>query len=552
MRSCPIRICLSILIVFAFFIHPNAFQPAATGSPFADGETFTYRIKWKGNLLLPASEAGTISVRFAGAQNYGGRKLLRIETSAYSDPAFRHPMKGYQISLFTPDRHQSVLTLTLMEDGDERSQTAVHYYPELGALWLKEHFLDRKKGGPVIVSRNELHTGIPFPLLDPGAMGYLLRTMAGAPPSSFMSVYRARIKKVNVVREGYDQTDSVLGQLRSVRMNLHNLFGNAEEDPGEYCQIWVSDDSRHIPLRIKAKVKVGYVEAEIVRHDLRRESLIPTQPGWMSPPPENTPDIRYKLGFPPGTPPPCDMVSIPGGLLRFGEGSGKRTRQVRVSPFWMDRHEVTNDQYKRFIDATGHRAPDVMPFEYFQKKFNWMKDGYEEYLRLATPFRWKNRMYPQGKAGHPVVLVSWDDAQAYARWAGKRLPTEAEWEYAARGGLAGPSYPWGNGPDRSKANVSESDYLGTTPVGFIPSGHNPWGLWDMCGNASEWVQDAFSEDPFPEGAINPKGPSSGRYRIMRGGSWRSSIRYSTVWERARDWPENTYVTTGFRCARDKK
>ena len=168
------------------------------------------------------------------------------------------------------------------------------------------------------------------------------------------------------------------------------------------------------------------------------------------------------------------MVLIPAGEFQMGSNDGepdeKPVHTVYVDAFYMDVTEVTNVQYKKFVDANP------------QWKKSHISDG--DYLK-----HWNGNRYPTGKGNHPVVYVSWYSAMAYAAWAGKRLPTEAEWEKAARGRLVGKKYPWGDLIDFSKANY---DSMGTTTVGSYPP--NRYGLYDMGGNVWEWCLDMYDVD----------------------------------------------------------
>ena len=179
---------------------------------------------------------------------------------------------------------------------------------------------------------------------------------------------------------------------------------------------------------------------------------------------------------------PEGMVLIPAGEFRMGSNnsnsSEKPVHTVYVDAFYMDIYEVTNAQYKRFVDANPQCGKDRIPSSYHAG--NYLK-------------HWNGNSYPRGKGNHPVSYVSWYGAMAYARWAGKRLPTEAEWEKAARGGLEGKKYPWGDSIDSSKANYGQN--VGNTiAVGIYPS--NQYGLYDMTGNVWEWCLDAYNLDAY--------------------------------------------------------
>ncbi len=217
------------------------------------------------------------------------------------------------------------------------------------------------------------------------------------------------------------------------------------------------------------------------------------------------------------------MALIPAGSFEMGdhfnEGYGNEipAHKVELDAFYMDTHEVTVGQYKRFVAETG-----------YQNLSNWI----ETYAPT-------NR--------HPVIGVSWNDATAYAKWAGKRLPTEAEWEYAARGGLSGKRFPWGN--ENTPANTKwENNYC--QPVGI--SNANGYGLHDMVGNVFEWCLDWYDENYYNYSIINnPTGPQSGKYKVLRGGSCYIS-HDPRVALRSISSPDIRNNHYGFRCVADSK
>ena len=218
-----------------------------------------------------------------------------------------------------------------------------------------------------------------------------------------------------------------------------------------------------------------------------------------------------------------DMVLIPAGTFQMGSNAPEAfideqpVRTVNVPAFRIDRYEVTNAQYKRFVDANPQWQKDRIRARYH--------DG--DYLK-----HWNRNSYPSGKANHPVVYVSWYAASAYATWIGKRLPTEVEWEKAARGGLVGKKYPRGDSIDANSANYGNG--VGrTSAVGLYPT--NGYGLSDMAGNVWEWCSDVY-------GNIENS-------RVLRGGSWRAHALDVRVSFRGWDAPTFTSDDVGFRCVK---
>ena len=226
------------------------------------------------------------------------------------------------------------------------------------------------------------------------------------------------------------------------------------------------------------------------------------------------------------------LVLVPAGAFLMGSEEGfpveRPVHRVFVNAFYLGKYPVTNAQYERFVAETGHRVP-------------YLDDP------RARLDNWdlEKRTYPPGRAQHPVVLVSWHDAQAYCAWAGGRLPTEAEWEKAARGGLEEKRYPWGDEIDPSLANYDNRE--GTTPVGSYPA--NGYGLYDMVGNVWEWVADWYDAQYYRESpAQNPQGPEKGAVRVLRGGAWLLFAQFCRVAYRFRNSPDFRFNLIGFRLA----
>ena len=247
------------------------------------------------------------------------------------------------------------------------------------------------------------------------------------------------------------------------------------------------------------------------------------------------------------------MVLIPAGEFQMGSNDPESRvneqpiHTVHVDAFYMDTHEVTNLDYKRFVLANPQ----------------WQKSRIPRSLHNGNYLKhWSGNNYPAGKANHPVTYVSWYAAVAYSKWAGKRLPTEAEWEKAARGGKSGLKYPWGNTISSARANYN-NNVRDTRAVGSYAA--NGYGLYDMAGNVWEWCLDAFDGDfYFSSPSRNPLSDVNtianldlilndytnvNTSRVLRGGSWISAARDVRVASRGGNSPSYARTRGGFRCAR---
>jgi formylglycine-generating enzyme len=281
--------------------------------------------------------------------------------------------------------------------------------------------------------------------------------------------------------------------------------------------------------------------------------------------------------------------------------------RVRVKGFWIDRHDVTNDEFDAFVKATGYvttaerrvewdelakqlppgtRRPsesELVPgaLVFTPPSEAVSLDDLSRWWRWVPGASWRHPEGPgsdlQGRGRHPVVQVSWDDGVAYAAWAGKRLPTEAEWERAARGGLEGKRYAWGDdvrpaGHHMANTwqglfpvrNTGDDGFVGTSPVESFPA--NGFGRYDMAGNVWQWCSDWYRADAFVDWASagaceNPRGPSQSfdpneprtPKRVVKGGSFLCSPSYCESYRPSarRGTPPDTGTShTGFRCARD--
>jgi len=280
------------------------------------------------------------------------------------------------------------------------------------------------------------------------------------------------------------------------------------------------------------------------------------------------------------------MISLPGGTFLMGtdyaggfpaDGEGP-VRPVSLSSFHIDTYPVTNADFAAFIDATGYRTE--------AENFGWSfvfwshipRERYQELVEdtaAAAPWWckvpgsfWKQPEGPGSGIGerltHPVVHVSLNDANAYAKWAGKKLPTEAQWEYAARGGLEQKLYPWGDDltPDgQHRCNIwqgefpvqdtAEDGYAGTSPVdAFSPNGY---GIYSVTGNVWEWCADWFDRPSLSDAIVHdPVGPSDGESMVMKGGSFLCHASYCNryrVAARTSNTPDSSASNIGFRCVR---
>lgn len=280
-----------------------------------------------------------------------------------------------------------------------------------------------------------------------------------------------------------------------------------------------------------------------------------------------------------------DMVLLDGGTFLMGtndqegfpqDGEGP-VREVQLHPFWIDRYAVSNRQFAEFVDATSYvTEAESFGWSYvFHLFVSEQTVASVEHIAGGTPWwlvvsgaDWRRPEGPdssiEDRMDHPVIHVSWNDAMAYCEWAGKRLPTEAEWEYAARGGLVQKRYPWGdllkpNGEHRCNIwqgkfpdkNHASDGYAGTAPVdAYEPNGY---GLYNVSGNVWEWCSDWFSPNALSAARINPQGPSKGTAKSMRGGSYLCHKSYCNryrVAARSSNTPDSSSGNIGFRCAAD--
>lgn len=230
------------------------------------------------------------------------------------------------------------------------------------------------------------------------------------------------------------------------------------------------------------------------------------------------------------------------GLRKPAYEDERPIRKVPVKAFYIDQFEVNVAQYRKFVEAPRHKPTS----SWLRKAWEWVfGEKFVEAPHHKPPAYWQGQDL-EHIASYPVVGISWHDAQAYCQWAGKRLPTEMEWEKAARG-ADGRRFPWGNEYDANKANMSQK---GLSPVGWFQGDASPFGVYDMAGNVCEWVADWYR--PYP--GNTDKDPDFGeRFKVIRGGSWGGVGHYNISFYarcayRSFSDPNLFYNDAGFRCA----
>ncbi len=241
-----------------------------------------------------------------------------------------------------------------------------------------------------------------------------------------------------------------------------------------------------------------------------------------------------------------NMVLIPAGEFEMGCDKGgdpmeAPVHKVQVDAFNIDKFEVTNADYKKFIDDGG-----------YQKKELWSNEGWawKEKSKITAPQYFNESKY--NGAEQPVCGISWYEAEAYANWVGKRLPTEAEWEKAAKG-TDGRKFPWGNDYKKGLCNNKDEGIGKPTKIGKYIEGASPYGLLDMAGNVNEWCLDYFGREYYKSSpGNNPKGPDKGKDKVIRGGGFSYDNYYCRTTRRGAYDPTQRSSSIGLRCVKDVK
>ncbi len=326
-----------------------------------------------------------------------------------------------------------------------------------------------------------------------------------------------------------------------------------ELEADEYSGCQLARMGATLPQAQKALYLPDVSDAGTYSHPARKDRLLAVEKGWRScggssivvvPPPTPSPIPTPTPRPKPDQPVPQGMVLVKGGTFTMGctseqgddcDSDEKPAHQVSLSDFFISKYEVTNAEYAEFLNAKGNQTEGG-------KTWLDIESSSCDIEKQGSRYSAKS-----GYANHPVREVTWYGATAYAKWKGMRLPTEAEWEYAARGGqeMRSTKYAGSNDLDKVAWYSTTTGYSGTKEVGTKSS--NELGLYDMSGNVWEWCSD-WKGDYSSSSAHNPTGPSSGSYRVLRGGSWDSNPTRCRVAHRSSHFPTFSYYHVGFRLA----
>jgi formylglycine-generating enzyme required for sulfatase activity len=386
-----------------------------------------------------------------------------------------------------------------------------------GSEWVeRELLLAQREGKPIFPL---LLRGQEFPLLI--TVQYANVTSGQVPPEEF---YERLGRVVSKERLAAQNAKRITAEKPKVEpLAPEPVKPRVRKKPAEQAWNWVRLRWRFAVVALLGLV-IGGVAIGLLGGGEKPTSIPTTSPPVVAAPPSASLHDTWNR--------PTDgmvMVYVPGGIFQMGSAEGDANEQpvhsVTLDGFWIDQTEVTNAQYARCVAAGLCNPPS--------ESHSVTRDSY-----------YGDSQYDD----YPVIWMNWYDATTYCQWAGGRLPTEAEWEYAARG-PDGHDCPWGNDPpDDSLANFggNEGD---TTKVGSYPDGRSWVGAMDMAGNVWEWVNDWYGRYPS-EPQVNPTGPASGewgQYRVLRGGSWYGNGEFVRAAGRNLTQPDNRNASLGFRC-----
>jgi len=462
----------------------------------------------QGKPLDPASDIYSIGIllyeMLSGTVPFDGESVLQV----VYDQLHAQPRPLREISPDTPEPLAQVVMRALEKEPAQRQSSAIQLSDE-----LKQAVEMAGEGGSISIStplvfRPPDSTSMRRPGIDSPSPAFgeerhnLSPSLSEGRSLSISRETTALSRKGAELTAEIDATSSQIGLGRSNSLEKKELAAQKPVDlEAETEELPGGRKSRTQLIAIAAIVLVAL--AGIIFYFI----MNPSQPSSDPRPPA----------------PPEGMVYIPSGKFMMGRNDGSSdegpAHEVQVEPFFLDAQEVTNQDYKRFVDATSRPAPK-----------HWKFNGY----------------YKPDEARFPVTYVTWDDAASYAKWANKRLPTEAEWEYAARGGDKGFLYPWGNQWQDGYANVDRKEQTKPAPVRSFEKDISPFGIYDMAGNVSEWVQDFYSDG---YGAKQDQ-----RLRVYRGSNFLDAPKTNTYrWsDFPTEIPDNQKLRVGFRCAKDIK
>ncbi len=395
-----------------------------------------------------------------------------------------------------PEQVAMVLLRSLSKEKEGRQSTAIELASEIEQAFYSAGFQFRLGAYTMQFSSAQMTSGIPSDtsFSPPSMPGQRI----GGPVSTSVDTLNKQLKGTSPM------SSSVKG----------TLFGSASERATPVSGLFQLKDEQG---RI-SKTKISLIGGMFIVLALIGVWFVVLKPKRA--PVANTNSSIVNPPLPPAPEAPRDMILIRGGSFTMGNNNStdeaeKPEQMVTVKSFYIDKYEVTNQQYYEFIRATRYKPPS----------------------------HWTTGKFEEGRESYPVVNVDWNDAKKYAEWAEKRLPTEEEWEYAARGD-DGRLYPWGKQFSNFNANTRESGKGDVTPVGSFPSGQSPFGVLDMSGNALEWTASIYI--PYP----GSKAKAKEGHVVLRGGDWVEEQKYATVTTRALQKPDFYRNYIGFRCAKD--